>query len=236
MKKTFLIALKEIRGFAVSPVSWVTVLAAVAVFNVFFYFLIDQNQEAALRDVFSVMEFLFIFFIPLLTMCLLAEEKSRGTLELLLTTPTRPLAIVLGKFLGTWLFVILMLSVAWMYYFIMMFFSRPDLAETLCGWTGLVLESGFFIAVGMMCSSWTKHQLAAALGAMFILFVLFLLPAVESYASAGLAAVIRAVGMTYHLEGFTTGLFGISDVVYYCSGIVLSLTVARYAAESRLWH
>ena len=129
-----------------------------------------------------------------------------------------------------------MLSVAWVYYFIMMFFSRPDLAETLCGWTGLVLESGFFIAVGMMCSSWTKHQLAAALGAMFILFVLFLLPAVESYASAGLAAVIRAVGMTYHLEGFTTGLFGISDVVYYCSGIVLSLTVARYAAESRLWH
>ncbi len=236
MKKTLIIASKEWRSFTASPIAFVVAVAAVVIFNVFFYLLIDQNQEASLRDVLSVMEFMYIFFVPLLTMRLMAEEKSQGTMEFLLTTPTRVQEIVAGKFLGAWAFVIILSTVIWIYYGIMMFFSKPDFSEILCGWTGLVLEAGFFTAVGLMVSSWTRHQLIAAIGSMFILFVLFLLPAAESYATGLALAVIKSLGTTYHLEHFSAGFFGISDIVYYGTGILLCLTVARCAAEHRLWH
>lgn len=234
--KTVTIALKELKSFFTSPIAYVVGFVAVAIFNVFFYLLIDQNQEASLRDIVSVMEFMNVFFIPLLTMRLLSEERSQGTLELLLTTPTRTWSIVRGKFLGTWIFVSLLMSVVWVYFGIMTVFSKPDPAETLSGWLGLLLESGFFIAVGMMVSSWTRHQLAAAIGAVFILFLLFMMPVAESYAPGYWILLLKTAGTSYHLENFTTGFFGIADVVYYVMGIAVALTVTRYASEYRLWH
>jgi len=74
-------------------------ILSLSVFHYFFFIIIDHNQEATLRDVFKIMEFLLVFMIPLLTMKSFAEEKQLGTLEFLLTTPTRNSEIVMGKFL-----------------------------------------------------------------------------------------------------------------------------------------
>ena len=81
--------------------------------------IIDENQEATLRDVFKVMEFLFIFIVPLLTMKMFAEEKSNGTLEFLMTTPTSNAAIVLGKFLGGVIFITLLTAFTLVYYLVL---------------------------------------------------------------------------------------------------------------------
>ena len=99
-----MIAKKELSHYFKSPIAYIILVITITVFNMFFFIIIDNNQEATLRDVFKVMEFLFVFIIPLLTMKTFAEEKAAGTMEFLMTTPTKNSAIVLGKYLGSVIF------------------------------------------------------------------------------------------------------------------------------------
>jgi len=59
--------------------------------------------------------FFTVFFAPLLTMRLFAEESREGTLELMLTLPVRDGDIVLGKFVGAWLYYSLILGLTLVY-------------------------------------------------------------------------------------------------------------------------
>ncbi len=104
MSKIIAIAKKELKTYFKSPIAYIVLIITISIFNIFFFLIIDENREASLRDVFKVMEFLFIFIVPLLTMKIFAEEKSRGTMEFLMTTPTTNTSIVLGKYLGSLIF------------------------------------------------------------------------------------------------------------------------------------
>ena len=97
MNKSFVIAVKELKEYFKSPIAYIVLIGTISIFNIFFFLIIDQGQEVNLRDVFKIMEFLFIFIVPLLTMKIFAEEKFSGTMEFLMTTPTTNTAIVLGK-------------------------------------------------------------------------------------------------------------------------------------------
>ena len=101
MNKVFAIAKKELTAYFKLPIAYIVLILTISVFNVFFYMIIDQNREASLRDIFKVMEFMFVFLIPLLTMKIFSEEKLTGTIEFLMTSPITNTAIVLGKYLGS---------------------------------------------------------------------------------------------------------------------------------------
>ncbi|MCQ9206255.1 MAG: ABC transporter permease, partial [Omnitrophica bacterium] len=133
MNKIFAIAKKELKSYFHSPIAYIVLIITISVFNIFFFMIIDQNREATLRDVFKVMEFLFIFIIPLLTMKVFSEEKFTGTMEFLMTTPTTNTAIVLGKYLGSLIFFTLIIGLTSSYYFIIEFFGQPDKLAILTG-------------------------------------------------------------------------------------------------------
>ena len=97
MGKILTIAFKELKIYFKTPTAYIILTVIVSVFNVFFFIIIDQNRESTLRDMFSLMEFMFVFIIPVLTMKLFSEEKQTGTIEFLMTTPTTDTAIVMGK-------------------------------------------------------------------------------------------------------------------------------------------
>ena len=113
MSKIIAIAKKELKTYFKSPIAYIVLILTVSVFNLFFFLIVNENREASLHDIFKVMEFLFIFIVPLLTMKLFAEEKSSGTMEFLMTTPTTNTEIVLGKYLGSLIFFSLILNIAW---------------------------------------------------------------------------------------------------------------------------
>ena len=77
--KILTIAKKELDNYFKTPSAYIVLVVTSVVFNIFFYMIINENREATLRDVFKVMEFMFIFIIPLLTMRIFAEEKAGGT-------------------------------------------------------------------------------------------------------------------------------------------------------------
>ncbi|HIM30733.1 MAG TPA: ABC transporter, partial [Planctomycetes bacterium] len=101
MNKIIAIAKKELAAFFKSPTATIVLVVTISAFNVFFYLIIGERKEASLHEVFKVMEFFFIFIIPVLTMGVFSEEKRSGTMEFLMTTPTTNTEIVIGKFLGS---------------------------------------------------------------------------------------------------------------------------------------
>lgn len=235
MNKVLTIAQKELKTYFRSPIAYIILISTISIFNIFFFLIIDRNQEASLRDVFRVMEFLFIFIVPLLTMKTFAEEKSSGSMEFLMTTPTTNTEIVLGKYLGSLIFLTLIIGITSSYYFIIEFFGQPQVWVVLAGYLGIWLEGALFVAVGILTSSWTKNQIIAAMSSYVILFLLYFSISFIKYFSGTAEVLIRYIGTWSHAENFTVGLITVADLVYYLSGILICLVLTRLSIENRLW-
>ena len=235
MNKILAIAKKELKAYFSSPIAYIVLIITISIFNIFFFMIIDQNREATLRDVFKVMEFLFIFIIPLLTMKVFAEEKFTGTMEFLMTTPTTNTSIVLGKYLGSLIFFTLIVGLTLSYYFVIEFFGQPDRLAISVGYAGLWLEGALFIAIGMLASSLTKNQIIAAMSSYVTLFLLYFSISFIKYFSGTAETLIRHIGTWSHSENFFNGLITTADLVYYLSGIIICIILTRVSIENRLW-
>ena len=236
MNKMLAIARKELRNYIQSPIASIVLCVTIIIFNVFFYIIIDENREATLRDVFKVMEFMFIFIVPLLTMKALAEEKQTGTMEFLMTTPTSTETIVVGKYLGSLAFLSILILLTTVYYFIIEFYARIDRPAALVGYIGIWLEGAFFVAVGLMTSAWSRNQIVAAMSSYVVLFLLYFSISFIKYFGGQAAQTIRYLGTWSHAENFAAGLVTLSDVTYYLSGIILCLTLTRLSIDHKIWN
>ena len=235
MNKVLAIARKELAAYFKSPTAYILLILTVTVFNIFFFIIIDSNQESTLRDIFKVMEFLFVFIIPLLTMKTFAEEKAAGTMEFLMTTPTGNTAIVLGKYLGTLVFFSMIIGITFSYYAIIECFGAPDRVATMTGYLGVSLEGSLFIAIGLLISSLTRNQIVAAISTYMVVFLLYFSMSFIQYTQGELEGLVRYVSTISHMENFAVGLITAADLVYYVSGIIFFLVLTRLSIENRLW-
>lgn len=235
MNKIFIIAKKELASYFKSPIAYIILILTISIFNIFFFMIIDENREVSLRDVFKVMEFMFVFLAPLLTMKIFSEEKLTGTMEFLMTSPITNTAIVLGKYLGSLIFFSLLLIMTAVYYLIIEYFGQPDRLATLTGYMGVWLEGAFFLSIGMLTSSWTRNQIVAAISSYTIIFLLYFSSSFIKYFSGTAETVIRYISTLNHLENFAVGLVTTADLVYYLSGIVVCIVLTRFSIENRLW-
>ncbi|MBU0469610.1 MAG: ABC transporter permease [Candidatus Omnitrophica bacterium] len=234
MDKIFAIVKKELLVYFKSPIAYIVLIITISVFNTFFFTIIDQNKEATLRDVFLVMEFLFMFIIPLLTMKVFSEEKFSGTMEFLMTTPTSNTQIVLGKYIGSLLFFTSIIVFTFIYYLIIEMFGSPDKLAVLTGYLGIWLEGAFFIAIGVLTSSWTRNQIVSAITSYVILFLLYFSMIYVKYLGGMSYDIIHYLSTSTHLKNFAQGSVSVSDVVYYLSGIMLCILLTRVSIENRI--
>ena len=233
MDKVFFIAKKELSSYFKSPTAYIVFVLMISIFNIFFFMIIDQNREALLRDVFLVMDFMLIFLAPIITMRLFSEEKMTGTMEFLMTSPLSNTAIVLGKYIGVLILFTILISITFLYYGILEIFANPDRLAILSGYLGIWLEGAFFLAIGVMASSWTRNQIVAAMLSFGLIFVLYFSSNVSSYFAGSAGTIIHNISSLTHLESFVTGVIRLSDLTYYISGILVCLVVARLSIESR---
>jgi ABC-2 type transport system permease protein len=234
MNKIFFIAKKEWATYFKSPIAYIVLVLTLCIFNVFFYLIIEQNREASLGNVFQVMEFIFVFLVPLLTMRLFSEEKSSGTMEFLMTAPISNTAIVLGKYFGILLLFSVMVAMTSVYYVIMEYFGQPDRLTTATGFLGIWLEGALFIAIGMMTSAWTRNQIVAAMSSYSILFFLYFSILFSQNLKGPVNTIIQQLSTMKHLENFITGIIHPADITYYLTGIVFCLLITRLSIENRL--
>ena len=235
MRKVIAIAKKELSTYFSSPIAYIILLGTLSLFNIFFFMIVDQNKEVSLVEIFQVMEFMFVLLIPIVTMRLFAEERSAGTMEFLMTAPLSNTTIVLGKYLGILSFFSLLLALTLVYYGVIEYFGSPDRATILTGYLGIFLEGALFIAIGLMASSWTSNQIISAMVSFVLLFLLYSADNFSIYFSGSMKDIVTQLSTRNHLDHFARGIISPADIMYFFSGIIVCLTLARLSIENRLW-
>ncbi|HET7876292.1 MAG TPA: ABC transporter permease [Methylomirabilota bacterium] len=245
---------KEMRLFFGSPVAYV-VFAFFLVISGWFYSQIflyysdismrafmqpgfGQNlnvTENVLRPLFSNMSVVLLFFIPMLTMRLFAEEKRSGTAELLLTYPIRDGEVLAGKFLAVAALYAILLALTLLYPGITAHFTRLEWGAVLTGYLGLLLIGCAFLAVGVLVSSLTENQIVAGFATFGILLAFWIVGWGAEFAGPRFRALLQYLSMTEHMDGFSRGLIDTKDLVYYASVIALSLYLTLRSLESKRW-
>ncbi|MBN1133117.1 MAG: ABC transporter permease subunit [Bacteroidales bacterium] len=190
--------------------------------------------QASLRAFFSIAYWTLFFFIPALTMRLLAEEIRSGTVELLLTKAVTDREVVIGKFLSTFILILVALLFTLPYVITISSIGNMDLGAVISGYLGLLLMSGAYISVGLWASSITKNQIVAYMTALFIGLFFHLLFGLLSTSFTGFAGqMFSYLSMQTHFESITRGVLDSGDLVYFLSIIILGLFLTETTLSKR---
>jgi ABC-2 type transport system permease protein len=224
-----------------SPIAYIvgTMFLVLAGFAFVSWTLVPGN-EASMRTLLEWLARGMVLAVPLLTMRSLSDEFSSGAIETLMTAPVTDTAVVVGKFLGSFVFYLVLLAATTLHLILMARYADPVGAVVVAGYLGMVLLGGFFIAVGIFASSCTKHQLlAAALG--MVILSLFTFAAnqgslyLPTWAHVDWKQVCRYVDAYGHFTDFAKGSLDLASVVFFVSGTALFLFLAVKVLESRRW-
>ena len=161
MHETWTLTKRELRAYFDGPAAYVVLSVFLAITGWFFGSTLFLQNLASLRSVFSVAPFIFLFFIPALTMSSFAEERRAGTLELLLTFPVRDWQVIAGKLLAVALFLLIAIAGTIFYTITVSMLGDLDFGATVGGYLGLFLLGVTCGAIGIFASSLTRNQIVA---------------------------------------------------------------------------
>jgi len=226
---------RELRSYFNSPVAYVVIVVFLAIIGWFFTNNLFLMNIASLRVMFELVPLVYLFFVPAITMRLLAEEKKSGTLELLTTKPVMDVEIVLGKFLAAWALLAAALLPTLLYLVTMIFLGSIDPGPVLTGYVGLLLMGAVYVGVGLFSSSITENQIVAFIVGFLITLALFLLDKVLMYAPATFASTLEFLGIDYHFGNIARGVIDSRNIIYFLSLLGFSLYLATVSLERRKW-
>ncbi|MCG2686862.1 ABC transporter permease subunit, partial [Candidatus Parcubacteria bacterium] len=170
----FTIIKKELKSFFNQPMAYILLVVFLAIVNFFYFRTLFLSGEATLRPMFSLMPWIFLFFIPALTMGVLSKEKETGTFEILNTQSIKTRDIVLGKFLGVFIFVAIALAITIIAPISLASFGGFDLGIIISQYLGSLFLIAGFVAVSLFASSLTKNQIVAFILGIAFNFILVL--------------------------------------------------------------
>jgi len=250
MRSTYAIYRKEMGHYFVSPVAYVVVslflLLSAFFYNLYLRDVVEQSfgmppefdaPSQLLRAFLGLLALLALFFMPMVTMGLFAEERKRGTMELLMTSPIREVDIVLGKFLASLtLFAVMLLPTAsYVVYAWLHTDPVPPLRIVLAGYLGILLFGGCLLALGSFLSSLTENQIIAAALTFGAFLLLWALDFGSRSAESVLGQTMQYLSVINHYEDFTRGIIDTSGLVYYLSFIGFFIFLTVRSIDSLRW-
>ncbi len=222
---------KELKYYLNNPIGYIVVALFAAFANFLFVKDIFIVGSASMQPFFGLLPWLYLVFIPALTMRIIAEEKRTNTIEVLLTLPVSETQIVLAKFLAliTMLTVALVLTLS--IPVSLSFLTKMYLPEVIIGYIGALFLGAAFIGVTMFFSSQTKNQVVAFLAS--VIFLFFLLAVGTDFTAnvlpKTLADFLSYYTPIYHLQNFVKGVVDARSLIYFISFsvVVLFLTIVN---------
>lgn len=241
MRNILAVCTKELYTYFVSPIAYFVCFVFTAILGFLFsILLISASGEQAgtgtqvMGTIFGNMAIILLFFTPVLTMKLFAEERKSGTIELLLTSPITDGQVVLGKFLASWTLLLIMLVLTLFFPLLTQRFGPLDSGVLLSGYFGVLLIGSSFLALGVLMSSMCKNQLVAALTSFGILITLWVIGSLSSqYGVVG--EFLSYLSLLEHYDDFTRGVILLKDVIYYMSFTGVCLFATFKSVESSKW-
>ena len=235
MTPALVISRREIRTYFNSPVAYIVVPVFVIITGYLFFTQLFLEKQADMRGFFNIMPLLFMFMIPAITMRLLADEKSSGTLELLITMPVRDWEVVFGKFLAAMALLCTAIGLTLVFAITVKSLGPLDRGPAIGGYLGLVLMGGAYVAIGVMASALTRNSIVSFIVAFAISFALYLLGRLTQFLPQSLQALVAFLSIDGHFDNIGRGVVDSRDVIYYLSVMAVSLLVATLSLESRRW-
>jgi ABC-2 type transport system permease protein len=253
MRNTWIICRKELRSYFVSPIAYLLLTMFAVIFGFFFWntvgyyvFVGMESQmrgqpmpmninEEIIRPLLSNVSVIGLFFIPMITMRLFAEEKRSGTIELLATSPVRDAEVILGKwFAAMALYGVLLLFTALNFTFLFRY-GNPDWKPMAIGYLGLFLQAGGLLAIGTFISTLTRNQIVAGAATFGVCLLLWVMEWVAGYETATWARVLAYLSVITHFESFARGVFDSKDAIFYVSVAIIGLFLSARSMESLRW-
>lgn len=219
---------RELAAYFQSPVAYVAgVVFLVASGSIFFstFFLYDRTE---MRQFFAMLPFLLALLMPALAMRLIAEERRRGTWEILVTLPVSVTRIVLAKFLALWITGIALLAPTLFFVLSVNTLGTLDPGPVLGGYIGAVFLVGAYGAVGVFASAISRSETVALVVGLVIALVLVILEGFLLLVPVQFVSMLQFLGTTYHFAGFTRGVVDTRSLIYFLSVIGFFLVLADY--------
>lgn len=237
MKKVLIIAKRELSSFFDSLIAYIMLVLFLG-FSGFFTWLYGADiflvGQASLQSFFSIAYWTLFFFIPAITMRLIAEEKKTGTIELLLTKSVNDRQVVIGKFLAALTLIAIALAFTLPYVITVAKIGNLDNGGTVCGYIGLLLISAAYISIGLFASSITSNQIVAFLGALFIgLFFHIIFDVLANNFTGFIGEIFHTLSLSAHFESISRGVIDTKDLIYFFSIIFLGLFLSELSLTKR---
>ena len=227
---------KEMKSYFNSPMAYIFLVIFAIITGYFFrrtFFLFDQSD---MRSLFNIIPLVYLFFIPAVTMSLIAREKHLGTMEVISTLPLRDLDFVAGKFLAALSLVLAGLLVSMVHFFTLtQVGTNIDYGAVFTGYLGLALAGAVYSAVGTFASSLTDNQVVAFIIGIFIVLIFFLMDKMLMFVPVALTGIIQYLSVDYHLSNISRGVIDSRNLIYFASVVGLFLFMTVRTLEIRRW-
>ena len=236
-----LLALRELRSLFAMPSTWFVLAVLQFIFAWFFLARLDaflemQPQLAQIANapgvtilvaapMYNTVALLLMMLIPMFTMRLIAEERRNQTLALLLSSPLSSHHIVLGKFLGLFIFMAVLMSGVPLMLYTLALGTALDQGLLLSNLLGLLLLTASFIALGLYVSALTAQPIIAAIGALAVLAGLWL----ADIGATAEDSPWHLISPLNHFQNFNNGLLDSRDAAFFVlfSAVFLLLAMRR---------
>ncbi len=247
---------KELQGYFASPLAYI-VAAVFWLLSGFFFVSILLGPEGIIQQValreqmgmpappidvayvfvrsfFEVIGSLILFILPILSMGLYAEERKRGTLELLATSPLTNWAVALGKLLGVVTFFTAMLLPLLIYEAIALSAADPPIQPgvPLLALVGLILLAASILSLGMFISSLTESTILAAILTFALVLLLWVIDLIANGIGGPVEEALGHLSLLEHYSNLVRGVLDTSSLVLFASYIILGLFLTAQSIEA----
>lgn len=257
MRNFLAILEKELKSYFVSPIAYVVIALFLGITGIFFYiYVLNFSQISAIppqqafrfgypttlninlmaiRPLLHNISLFALFWLPLITMRLYAEEKKIGTMELLLTSPLTNLQTLLGKFVAGVVIFSIMLLLTFTYHSFLFLYGNPELKPILVGYLGLFLIGATYIAFGVFFSATTENQIVAAVEAFAFILLFWAIGWIGGFLGPSVGNFLRNFSIIEHFDDFSKGVFDTKNLIFYLSFIIMGLYLTYIQIESTRW-
>jgi ABC-2 type transport system permease protein len=247
MRNIWTIARREYRLYFASPIAYIAALLTLLTVGIYFVVIIYytannsyySNTAPGIDIVIGPLATVFLFAVPALTMRLLADEQRMGTLELLLTTPIKDGELVVGKWLGSFLFMLSIIAITLVYPLVLNKLTSPgiDQGVMISAYLAIILLTAVFLAIGTAMSTFFSNQFAAFFATLAVLILFWWLIRLPTFIiqNDSIINILNYLDLNGRFNSMLSGTITISDIVYPLSLTALGLFLSATAVEIRRW-
>jgi len=241
MSNVLTIFRREFAAYFSTPLAYVFIVIFLALSGAFTFYMgyFFERGQADLQAFFAFHPWLYLVFVPAVSMRLWAEERKGGTIELLMTLPVSTTQAVIGKFLAAWAFIGIALSLTFPIWITVNYLGDPDNGVIVAGYLASLIMAGAFLAIGAAVSAATKNQviafiLAALVGFLFLTSGLeIVLAFFRGWAPEIVVDAVAGMSFLTHFASITAGVIDLRDVIFFGSLMAVCLFINVLLVDTR---